>query len=167
MKDTKSFWTQMPIPFQDEDESYDFANPVVISQDFLRATALAAEIGEKAEVLTEELANLEILKERAIRRRNALIRDIMVNHYDSLSKSARSTVHEAFVYKKAKDEGRLPELCEIDADIEKYTREIEAREPRLSQFKNRLRLIENKMEWAKEYLNYEKHVDRIYKHNTR
>lgn len=158
MDDT--FWEDMVIPFQEEDEEFQFANPVVVSQQFVKAIGTASYLGKQAEILTEQIGNLKVTLDRFKRERDKLRRRILANHYKEITKSASSEIQDAFIYKMAQEDGLSKELLEIEAEIEDLTREIEVREPRVDQYKTRLRLLETSMNWGKQYLDFDKLIIR-------
>lgn len=158
MADT--FWNDLSIPYQEEDEEFNFANLVIVAQHFLKAVGRAAQLGEQAEVLTEQIATVTVQRDRKDRELKVLRRKILASNYKGMSKSASRDVQEAFILAMAEKDGLLPELEALEAEIERLTREIEAREPRVAEFRNRMKLIETTMGWGKQYLDFEKLVIR-------
>jgi len=159
MADT--FWDSIEIPFQELEEDVQFVNPVVVANGFMKAAAQAKALGEKMEVLSEQMANLNIALERKRREMAKLRRDLLAAHYTKITKSAPSEVQEAFLITVANTEGRLPDLLAIEQEIERLTRELEIREPRLNQYKARLRMLETIVGWGKQYVDYDKLLLRL------
>lgn len=162
----KDFWKDMVIPFQNEDDELQFANLVAVSQHFIKAVGLAAQLGEQAEALTEQLANVTITLERKQRDLSEFRKSILAKHYKRISKSAGKDVQEAFIRAMADEDGREQELIDLDAEIEKLTREIEIRTPRVAQYKARLKMLEMTMGWGKQYLDFEKLIIRSSTYGT-
>jgi len=154
MPDT--FWQDMQFPFQDEDDQFQFANLVVVAEQFLRATSTAAALNEQAEVLQEQLANLRIMYERKERQLKILRRNILARNYKQMSKSAGKDVQEAFIVAMAASDGVLQELLDVEQAMEKLQQEIEQREPVLDELRNRLKTLDTIMGWGKQYLDFEK-----------
>lgn len=154
MKD--DFWKNLVIPFQEEDEEFQFANPVVVGQYFLKAVGTAAYLGEQAESLTEQVGNLRVQLDRKKRDLSKFRRSVLAAYYKEITKSASSEVQDAFIEKKADEMGRLKEMQDLEEEIENLVRELEIREPRLDQYRTRLKLLENSLNWGKQYLDFEK-----------
>lgn len=158
--DNKKFWSSVTIPFQEEDAQFDFANPVIVQRQFLKLSAESAYLAEQAEVLTEQLANITIKKERKERELRNFRRQIFAKHYSSITKSASSELQDAFILNMARKDGREAELLQLEAEIETLEKELEIRKPRIDQYKARMKVIENLLTWGKQYLDYDKLVMR-------
>lgn len=157
-----TFWRDLAIPYQDQfEDEFEFANPVQVSQSFIRGTALSAQLAEQAEALAEELANFEVLLSRSQRKLGKLRRELLANHFSGIKTSASSEIQDAYILTIARDDGRLQELEDIEEEIDRFQREIELREPRLAHIRSRLKRLDKKMDWAKQYLDYEKLMTRI------
>jgi hypothetical protein len=62
---------------------------------------------------------------------------------------------------KAAEAGESAKLQQLIADIETLTTLIETKSPQLDRLKGRLKILETSMDWAKQYLDYEKLIKRI------
>lgn len=159
--DAPTYWAKLKLPFQIEDDGFQFTNPVVLATKFVEAAGIAAYLGQETEVLTEQLGNLKITLERKRRELASFRRGILAGNYKKITKSASSEIQEAFIYATAKDAGCLVGLMALEADIEQLLQDIESREPRLAQYKHRFKVLELTMGWGKQYLDFEKLVARI------
>lgn len=157
----EKFWEDIKIPFQENDDNFQFVNPVAVAQKFAKASGILSFLSKQAEVLTEQIATYTIRLEEARRKLRGLRREVLSKHYKEISKSAGSEVQEAFIYNKATEDGCVTELLEIEAEIESLTGMIASRQPRLDQFRARQKTLIQNMEWAEQYLNFEKHVTRV------
>lgn len=155
------FWDRMNIEFQEEDDGFQFVNPVVMAQYFVKAVGEATQLYRDMEVLNEEVANLTIRKERKEREIKALRKRIIAANYNQLTKSASSEVHDAFVWAHAATIGKLDELKQLEEDIEVIEKMIEVRKPKIDEVKTRLRAIENFTTWGKQYLDFDKLLRRL------
>ena len=150
------FWDGFEIPFQEEAEDFDFINAVVVSKHFIKAISLSAEAAEKAEVLTIEIANKEVELARIERDLALIRRDLLAENYAGITKSASSEIQEAFILKCATGSKHEQTFRSLEKSREEALRFLEIRKPRLEQLRARLKHIENKMNWAQQYLNFEK-----------
>jgi hypothetical protein len=157
----KEFWENFPIPFQEEDPEFEFINSVVVQQQLGRAPHVAAQLGEKAEILTREIANAEVKRDRLDRALYKFRRKILAQHYSGSPRSGNSTVLDAYIRKVAEETGMLEELEGLETGIEECQREIESRKPVLNEVTARLKLLRDKMDWCREYLNMDKLMARI------
>ncbi len=157
---TDTFWAELKIPYQEEDSSFQFANTVVVAQHFLKSVGRAAQLGEQAEDLTRQIANVIIQRERKERQLKILRRQILAKHYAALAKSAAHEVREAFILAMAKEDDVLTELLAIESSINSFTILLEAMEPQVSQYRARLKMLETTVEWATQYINFEKFMMR-------
>lgn len=155
-----SFWKDLPIPFQNEDDIVQFANPVEVQRHLLLATAYSNYLGGQMEILTEQIATFEVERDRFQREKTRLERDILASNIDSIAKSASEPVRAAFIYAKATETQRT-KMRELEESIEEKTRLIEARQPRVDQFKSRLKVLEFKTDMAREYLYQERSINRV------
>lgn len=155
-----TFWKDFVIPFQEEDGDFQFANPVVVAQYFIRAVGTASFLGHQAEMLTEQIGNLRVKLERAKRDLAKFRRRILSRHYSEITKSASSEIQEAFLHKIIHADGEELEFKRLEDEIEALTKELEIREPRLEQYRARLKVLETSMNWSKQYLDFDKLVIR-------
>lgn len=162
---TDGFWERLNIPYQEDNDDFQFVNPVVVARQFVKAVGEATTLGNMAEVLTEQLANLKVQLDRKERELRSFRREVFSKHYKEITRSAGSEIQDAFLRNKAEEDGRLPELLSLEADIESLRKEIEVREPRVDQYRLRLKMMETIMVWGKQYLDYEKLVTRTHGHS--
>jgi hypothetical protein len=154
------FWEELVIPFQEEDGNFQYANPVVVGQYFIKAVGVAAFLGQQAETLTEQIGNLRVSLDRKKRDLAKVRRKVLSESYKEVKSSASTEVQDAFVHRKAHDLGFGVELETLENEVEALVRELEIREPRLDQYRSRLKLLELSMNWGKQYLDFEKLVIR-------
>ena len=151
------FWQGMIPPFQEEDIRFQFANPVVLAQTFLKAARAFALHHEQAEVLLKQVGELNVKKARAERRLKAMRREILASNFKGLAKSASEEVRDAYINQAAaQDRDLKKELDLLNLEIEEYTREIEARTPAIDILKNRIRAAVEMREFVEQYVNADK-----------
>jgi hypothetical protein len=155
------FWSDFVIPFQEEEGDFEFANPIQVQRHFLKATAHAAYLAEQAERESEQMANLEVQKARAERELLKLRRALLASAYSGITKSAGTEIQDAYLLKVARDEGREEDMLRWEGEVEDLLRKLEVRRPRLDKLRHRLKLLEKKADWAKQFLDYEKMLQRI------
>lgn len=155
------FWNSIVIPINEnwQQDKTDFANPVEVADMFARATGLSTALASNAEELTEDIANFEFERDEAQLDLSKLRRQILADNFSLLKASWSGEVIEAFILAQAGDQ--QPKLLELENHIEKATREIRLRKPSLTKLEKRLRSLEKHMEWAKEWLNFDKLMQRI------
>lgn len=159
-KDEDKFWDEFEIPYQEEEEDFDFANPVTIADHFIRAVAVLGRLSRDAEYYAEDLAKAEASRDRAKRKLSRIRREILADNHSELRSSATSEKLEAFILNKAQDAGRTNEIDELEALIEEEEQNIEDTNIDLARIKIRLKALETKMHYAEQYLNYEKYYNR-------
>lgn len=153
---TKNFWDALTIPSQVEADGFEFVNPVVMAQQFVKAVGYAQMIGKELEDLTSEIVKLTIQKERIERDLRRLRVDILSHSYDKVTKSASAEIQDAFVRRQAIVLGRVTELDKLEAALEDLVKKIEDREPERDRRKNQLKILELAMNWGKQYLDFDK-----------
>lgn len=155
------FWDALPIPYQTEDEEYEFANPVVVQQQFLRLSRATAVVCQEAEDVTSEIADLENDKSEVQLELSNLRRQLFAANYKQITKSASSEVQDAFILTTARDCGREEEL----ADLEEMVADLESRIRRLKPVQaklwNRQNMIKQTFDYGKNYLDFEKVLTKI------
>jgi len=159
--DPGSFWDEMVVPFQEEDPSFDIANPVTVSKHFLQGVAWSAYLGDIAESLMDKEAAMEIELKEAIREREILKRKILARNYKGISKSASSDVLGAYLYMVAQEEGLFDELIGLEEKINSLELQLDKLRPKLIKVRSRIKAIEKKLDWCKQWLDYDKLKARI------
>jgi uncharacterized coiled-coil protein SlyX len=159
MDDT--FWKDFAIPFQVEDDEVSFANPVRVQRSFLEAVSELAYYGEKAERLTEQIAKLEAQRDAIRAGLRRLRREFLASEYSRITKTASSDIQEAFILNVAIQKGRDGELKEIEQTLEQKEEQLRALVPKLRKVEARMKALQRREEWAREYLNFEKLMTRL------
>jgi uncharacterized coiled-coil DUF342 family protein len=156
------FWERIQVAVNAdwEEEGVQFVNPVDVQDMFAEATGWAAFLAAEAEELTGEIANYDVERGQVQRRLAKLRRTIMADGYAKLAKSAGSEVIDAFVFASATD-GQKTQILQYEDEIEALSDEINMRKPRLARLENRLKRLEKNMEFAKQYLDYDKLLERL------
>lgn len=160
-EERRQFWHDATIPVNEswiEDET-NFANPVEVADMFARATGVSAMLASEAEELTEAVANAEFLKDEAALDYGRLRRQILSQNFSAIKSGWNSEAMDAFILASAKDQA--PTLLALEKAVEDAAREIRIRKPRLEKIKNRLKRLETTMEWAKQWLDYDKLMVRV------
>lgn len=155
MSPTDRFWEALPIPYQEEEEDVQFANPVVVQRHFLRLTRALAQTLGPAEALAEEIATLEGEKAEWQRELARIRRDLLAGSLDRIKKTTLD-MQNAFLLNVARESGREEQLEEAEAEIETREREIARRAPVLEKLRARQKAIEQVMNGGKQYLDMEK-----------
>lgn len=165
-EERQAFWRDASIPVNEtwEKDGTDFANPVEIADMFVRATGMAAELAAEAEALTEAVANAEYIRDEAKLDYMRLRRSILAHNISSIKSGWSAEAVEAFILACAGD--RAAELLRLEKLVDDAEREIRVRRPRLEKIRNRLKRLETSMDWAKQYLDYEKLMQRVTGHQT-
>lgn len=162
---TDNFWNNFQIPYQEDDPSFQFVNPVAVSQHFIRVIGEQAFLLEQSERLTQQLANVSAQETKQLRRLATLRREVLSRHYGEITKSASSEIQDAFIVSKIRNDVELLDEFESieDSLVELQDQRIII-QPRLDQLRARMKAIEKKMEWAKQYLDHEKLMVRVAQH---
>lgn len=157
-----NFYRAVRVPFNGEDQEFEFVNQVVVAEHFIRLQDLVAEINERSLDLTNELRNLEVHLKRRTRDLAKVRRTLMARNYSRLTKTADKDVQEAFILMVAEENPTfLAQMNEIESDIEDLTQKIESRKPLIEEFKDKQKLVEKIAEYAKQYLDFRKLEIRI------
>ncbi len=149
------------MPQQSEDPELEFTNRVVTAEWFAQQTQVIAELGGKAEVLDEEIANLQVHLRRKERELQNVRLSILARCYGKITKSADKVVQEAFIRSMAVELKETDTLTKLDLELEDIRQEIEIREPRRDQYYTRLKILKDSQESARQYLDHEKLQTRI------
>lgn len=160
-QEREEFWSGIVIPVNENwrEDNTNFANPVDVADMFARATGTSTALASEAEGLTEEIANFEFERDEAHIELAKIRRTILADNFAGIKASWNADVIEAFILSMAGDQ--RPRLLELEEHEEKAVRQIRLRKPRLSKLEKRLKSLEKHMEWAKEWMNYEKLMQRI------
>jgi hypothetical protein len=157
----ETFWQSIVIPINEnwKADKTDFANPVEVADMFARATGMSTTLSTEAERLTEDIANYEYIRDEAQLELTKLRRRILSENIAALKASWGSEVVEAFILSSAGNQ--TESLLGLEKDVEEAARQIRLRKPSLERLKKRLVALEVHMEWAKEWLNFDKLMQRI------
>lgn len=159
---TDEFFSVIQIPFNEDwrENGYEFVNAVSVAEIFIKATSYAAGLAERAENLTDKIANLEYQRGRRERDLLRTRRTIFSEKFSEITKSAGPEIQNAFLLAKA-DEGQRAQLLSIEADLDKFDDDIGRLKPRLDKVRGRMKLLERNMDWAKQWLDYDKLMHRM------
>jgi DNA repair exonuclease SbcCD ATPase subunit len=152
----KEFYDRLAVEINDENDDFEFANRVVVAEHFLRLQGMAAQLTAKSTALTSEVANFDVHLNRKQRELKRLRRSLLARNYSRITKTAKDEVQDAFIIMLAEESNQLEEIHSLEQDIEELTQKIEARTPRLNEFKSDLKAVERTAEYCKQYLDYEK-----------
>jgi uncharacterized coiled-coil DUF342 family protein len=162
MADTKdTFWKDIELPINEDyqENGYQIVNPVDVSEKFVLAISYSTALGEKAENLTEQLAGLEEELADVTTKLNRLRRQILADNINKLKSSWSAEIVDAFILASAGDQ--TERLTKLEKEHDELTGDIRALKPKLLKVEKRLKLLEKNMEWAKQFLDYEKLMHRI------
>lgn len=161
MADQDNFWADIALPVNTDykENDYQIVNPVDVQEKFILAIDYSTRIGEQAEGLAEELADLEREREEIQTKLNRLRRQILADNFSKIKSSWNSELVDAFILGTAGDQ--LQQLLQYEKEIDLKNTKIGAKKPKLIKAEKRLKLVEKNMEWAKQFLDYEKMVARI------
>lgn len=151
-----SFWDDLEIPFQEDEEGYQFANAVIVAQEFLKAIGKLSYEGQQAEDLTQEIAGLTLMLESAETSLTKLRRKIFAKHYKGIAKSASTEVRDAYIYNKAEEDGHLQTLTDLEDNITKLKANIRIKEASLEKHRSRIKILQTVRDWSKQYLDFDK-----------
>lgn len=162
-RERQEFWSSAYVPVDEdwEETGTEFVNPVVVADMFALATGMAAKLAQEAEVISEQIANLEFEKAKLMRQLAKIRRTIFADHYNKITKSASAEIQDAFIMAMA-DEGQKKQILALEDEIEDCVQKIGRLTPRLEKIRFRLRTLEKNMEWAKQFLDYDKMQARIH-----
>lgn len=154
----EEFWDDMIIPFQTVDKEFQWVNSVVVVRKFITSIGTLSMLGKSMEVLTEQLGSLNVQLEAEQRKLKVLRKEILSRHYKAITKSASSELQDAFIRNKAQEDGVLADLTILETEIERLTVQIARRKPRVAQYQFRIKTLNTSMEWAKQYVDFDKMV---------
>lgn len=161
MDERERFWSEITVPTNPdwEEDGTSFVNPVHVSDMFATVTGVSSHLSWEAEILTEELANLDFELRQEEREWLRLRRAILVDHFQEIKASWGSEVLEAFIIHAAGE--RLEELLAVEERIAELKTSMAAIKPRLEKLAKRLHAVNKNMEFAKQWLDYDKLLQRI------
>lgn len=156
-----NFWEDVVIPFQEDDANFEFANPLVVSEAFLKAIAWGAQISGLAEDLFIEISKLETEKKDIDRKIAKIDRTVLSKFYSEITKTAAPEVRRAFIQNKSAEIGKDVELDALEQKRDDIQAKLDDLERKREFYKNRMRFLEKSTEWAKQYLDYDKLLERL------
>jgi hypothetical protein len=154
----------VPVNYEANSNGFDFVNPVEVAEMFAAATGIAAQLGGQCETLTSVIANVEfqlVQKERELFR---LRRSLLADSFGGVKAGWSTAVLEAYVFTCAVALDRTTALTSLEGDIEELQDTLGMHKPRLDKLKSRARLLEKNMEMAKQYLDFDKLMQRVTNH---
>lgn len=159
----EEFWRTSCVPYNDEwqENGLDFVNPVTVADQFIKAAAQASRTAYEAEIIAKHVAEWQDMQDAVEHKLLVLRRKILAENYDKITKSATPEIQNAFILKHAGK--HATEMQEKENELETIVREIGAWKPYLAKLDKRLRRLERNMDWATQYLNFDKHIDNINK----
>lgn len=155
------FWNEVIIPFQEEDPEFQFANPVIVSEQFIKAVAQGARIGERSEVLVRRLKKLNSIKKDITRDLAKLKQEILAKFYSEVTKTASPDIMAAFIRRKAEEVDREDELAGLLKELDTVDAEIDDVQDQLDILKDRMKFLDKAMDWARQFLDYDKLQQRL------
>lgn len=160
-EEREEFWSGIVIPINEnwQQDNTNFANPVDVADMFARATGTSTMLASEAEGLTEEIANFEFERDEAQIDLTKIRRQILADNFTDIKASWSGDVIEAFILSKAGDQKER--MLELEQHIEESVRQVRLRKPRLTKLEKRLKSLEKHMDWAKQWLDYDKLLQRI------
>lgn len=168
-EEREAFWSKTFVPVNEDwqENGFDFVNPVVVADMFASATSIASLLAQEAEVLTEQLAHAEVDLTLAQRQLSRLRRSIFAEHFSKLKVGAKVEVQDAFIIAYGGEEN-VAKLYKFETALDDAEDTVFVFKARLKKVERRLKVLQNNMEWAEQFLNYEKLLNRItdMKHRT-
>lgn len=157
----EAFWKNTAIPVNEnwKQDKTDFVNAVTVSDMFARNTGVATRLASQAEELTDEIVQMEEALDISKSALTRLRRTLLSEHFGEIKASWNAEIIEAFILKIAGP--RTEELLSHERDIEKQERELAPKKALLEKLTKRLKMIEKTMEMAKQYLDYDKLLQRL------
>lgn len=136
------------------------ANPVTTADRFLENAALAAHLGAEAEVIAEEIYDLDMDRDKHNRTIASIRRRILSTHFADIRASWGSEVVDAFVMSKTvgADWATLNQSYEA---LDTLAEKIGAKKKRLDTLHKRFKIQERVVDWSRQYVDYSKHQDKI------
>lgn len=151
----------IPINANWKENKAEFVNPVQVADMFAEATGIASSLAAQAEELADEIADLETRLDEDELRLARFRRKILADNFAAIKASWGAEIVDAFIFQKAEQQKRLEELRDIEADIDAHKMHLAERLPKFQRIKARLRTLEKNMEWAEQFLNFDKLLQRL------
>jgi hypothetical protein len=160
-RERMEFWSSITIPVNEDwqKDGTNFANPVEVADMFARATGLSSQLAAQAEALTEEIANFEFERDEADIELTKLRRRVLADHFNGIKASWSGDVVEAYILGSAGSE--TERMTKLEDQKEEATRQIRLRKPSLIRLEKRLKSLEKHMDWSKQWLDFDKLMQRI------
>lgn len=157
------FWDRITIPlnYEWEEDNTEFVNPVTVADKFAEAAGIGTFLGQDAENITKHIANAEYQRKEVQREIYKLRRRLLADNYSKVTKSAPPLVQDAFILSVARSGGVEQELLELEDRLDELTSIIDMWTPHLEQNRFRMKTLEKNMEWIKQWLDFEKLMERL------
>jgi hypothetical protein len=160
--DREQFWEHAYIPINPtyEEDGTAPANPVTVADRFVVAGGTATYLASEAEELAEQVYDLEAERDSLRRSIVATRRDILAKNFAAVKTSWNIETTDAFIMATA----TAAQWIMLDAwytEIDALMDQIAAKNKRLLTIQKRLKHIDKVMDWAKQYLDYDKLAARI------
>jgi hypothetical protein len=161
--DRQDFFSRVYVPVNRDwqQNGLEFVNAVQVQEMFAEATEVAALLAEEAEKLTDRVANLTFQRDQ-VQRQVARQRRLILSENFAAFKShhQNNEPKDAFILAAATPEQKTF-LVTLEEQEETLTRQIALVTPRLDKLRNRLKLLDTNMNYARQYLDYDKFMGRI------
>lgn len=149
------FWESFEIPINEEHKGFEFVNRVDVAEHFLKMVAYAARLGR---LLEELLIDIDALDEQLAHHDKLLYIarvKVLAEGYTKLAKSADREMRDVFIYAHASPDA-LAELTRLEGAREILESERRKRIREREKLRHRLKFMDYKADWAKQYLDNDK-----------
>jgi chorismate mutase len=158
----EEFYRRIQVEVNEEwkENGADFINPVQVAEMFADNTGLAAWLAHEAEQITAELNDLSEQDTKLERQQARLRRQVLADNLGSFKASYNTEAQDAFIFAAANEADRA-QLLRLEQERDEVADKVAAIKPRSERNKHRLKVLERNMEYAKQYLDYDKLMTRI------
>lgn len=159
-KDT--FWADFAIPYNDDyrRDGTSFVNPVTVQEEFIRATGHAAYFGQLAETGTKKLDTLDTDIAELEQQIAAIKERVLAGNLTEAAKIKNLELQAAFVLANVEGADKA-EYTRLRAELAKKQLAHLETKKRRDRIKSRLDQLNKRMEWLKQFLDYDKLERRI------
>lgn len=154
----------VPVNYEASTNGFDFVNPVEVAEMFAAATGIAAELGGQAERITSQIANVEYQLAQKEREMAKLRRLLIADNFGAVKSGWSNTVLEAFILDAAMRGGKYEHYIALENEIDAHQDNLGLLKPRHEKLKHRSRVLERNMDMAKQYLDFDKLMQRVTTH---
>ena len=158
----EQFWNRVAIPMNENYEQDGTApvNPVTVADKFIEAFGLGVELASEAEALSEVVHGLkaDIASNERVLKRIRL--NVFANNFSEVKASWKEDMMEAFVLSTA-DSQQVGELLAAYDEIDRLSEELVDSDKRLDTLNKRYKIHVTLMEWARQYVDYDKYQGKL------